>query len=289
MKNLSGKTAVITGAAQGIGFALAQQCAAEGMKIVMTDIADDVLQISLTAITETGADAIAVKADVSKLEDWEKLKKNTLEAFGSIDVLINNAGILGVPATSWEQRQKDWDLALGVNLHGVINGIRTFIPLMRESGDKGHIVNVASVAGHVVQPFTAPYHVTKFGVTALTESLFHELDILGSNIGVTLVCPGFTKTNILSGENLPFVDEDDEQMKHIRTAFTGGVEGGISADAVAEQTVQAIKDNRFYVFTSPGTIDYAEKRFNHIVRGEQPGLGEALRSRFVPEKTKIGE
>lgn len=283
MKDLAGKSVVITGAAQGIGLALAKACAQEGMNIAMADIAMDVLEQAAQDVRGVGADVITIRADVSKPEDWDNLKTSISDGFGSVDVLINNAGILGVPAPVWEQTEKDWNLAFDVNLRGVINGIRTFIPMMRSAGDKGHIVNVASVAGHVVQPFTAPYHVTKFGVTAITESLFHELDVLGSQIGVSLVCPGFTKTNILSGDNLPPVDKDDEQMKHIRSAFTGGVDGGISADTVAAQTLQAIKDDQFYVFTSQGTMEYAEKRFERIVKLETPVLGDALRKRFVAD------
>lgn len=282
MNSLSGKTILVTGAAQGIGLALARQAATENMNVVMTDIDEQVLLAAAKDVGQSSHKVLPLAMGVSKSKDWAKVLDAAHTACGNIHVLINNAGILGVPNVTWRQSEQDWGHALGVNLQGVINGVQFLIPHMLEHGEESHIVNVASVAGHVVQPFMAPYHVTKFGVTALTESIYHELDIVGADIGVSLVCPGFTKTNILSGDKLPPLEEGDGQMQHIRDAFTTGVNGGISADEVAVQTFEAIKTRKFYVFTNPGTIDFAAKRFWQIVREEKPDLGDALRARFVP-------
>ena len=281
MIDLRGKTVLITGAAQGIGFALAKSCAARNMRIVMTDIDAALLEKSARKISELGASVIAVTADVTKPEDWETVKSKVYDISDGIDVLINNAGLLGTPARTWDVEPSEWDRVLQLNLYGMLHGIRTFVPDMIKRGSRTHIVNLSSVAGHTVQPFTAPYHVSKFGVTAVSESLVHEFDVLDVDIGLTLVCPGFTRTNILGQDNLHMPAKNDGHMNYLHSAFINGVSSGVFADEVASATLQAVEDNRFYVFTSPGTLDYATERFEKISKCENPILNAIMRQRYL--------
>lgn len=284
MKALSGKTVIITGAARGIGYALAQSCAAKQMNVVMTDIEGETLQASADRLRESGAQILAIKADVLKPESWIEVKEKSVQAFGTINILVNNAGVLGTPARTWEVNSAEWSRVLDINLNSVILGISTFVPLMKEQDSPAHIVNIASVAGHATQPFLAPYHVTKFGVTAITECLFHEFEVLDIDIGLTLVAPGFTRTNIMSKKNFADGSNDDPHMAKLHETFQGGVEGGASPEDVAEQILQAVQGNQFYVFTSPGTIELVKSRFDKILNFENPDLGDPIRSRYLLQK-----
>ncbi len=287
MKELSGKVAVVTGAARGIGFALCEQFAEAGMKLVLADIDTAGLAEAEKALQSKGSETLAVVTDVSREQDLRRLADNTIERFGAAHVLCNNAGIFGRPAYAWEQSPQQWRAALDINLWGVINGIRAFVPIMLQQASEAHVVNVASVAGHLVQPFMTPYHASKFAVAAISESLYHELDLLNSSIGVTLLCPGFTNTGILGNRRDDTAANDEltepERMRFIRSSMETGVNAGMSTRVVAEKTLAAIRENRFYVFPGPHTLDMIKVRFDGILAQENPDMDAVVKQRFNPE------
>src|SRR5215213_2544837 len=201
MKEFSGKVAVITGAASGIGRGLAEACAREGMKVVLADVDEAALAQAERELKDAGAEVLAVRTDVSKADDVEALARRALDAFGAVHLLFNNAGV-GAGTTVWESTLADWEWVLGVNLWGVIHGVRTFVPLMLEQADECHIVNTASMAGLVSGPALGVYKVTKHGVVALSETLCCELAIMRSKIGVSVLCPGGVNTRIMDSERV---------------------------------------------------------------------------------------
>ena len=189
MKQFKDKVAVITGGASGIGLALARRSAAEGMQVVLADIEDAALAAAAAELKGTGAKVLTVKTDVSRAEDVENLAAQTLQAFGGVHLVFNNAGVGGVRVKTWEATAKDWEWVLGVNVWGVIHGVRVFTPIMLRQGDEGHIVNTASAAGFVSMASTAPYAVSKHSVVTLSEVLYHDLKAENAKVGVSGALP----------------------------------------------------------------------------------------------------
>jgi NAD(P)-dependent dehydrogenase (short-subunit alcohol dehydrogenase family) len=190
MKGLGGKVAVVTGAASGIGRAMADRFAAEGMKVVLADVEKDALARAEAEMKAAGATVLAVPTDVSRAGDVEALARQTVDAFGAVHVLCNNAGVSPVMGASWELTEADWQWVLGVNLWGVLHGIRAFVPIMLKQDSEGHIVNTASMAGLVGGgPWWSTYGVAKHGVVNLSESLHRELAAAGSRVKVSVLCP----------------------------------------------------------------------------------------------------
>lgn len=203
MKEFKDKVAVVTGAACGIGRAIADRCAKEGMKVVLADINKEDLGTTKAELTATGATVLAVPTDVSKADDVEALAQKTLEAFGGVHLLFNNAGV-DTRGILWENTLADWEWVIGVNLWGVIHGVRTFVPLMLEQDTEGHIVNTSSLAGLIRGYLHGVYFMTKHGVVSLSETLHYELAHRGSKLKVSVLCPGMVKTRIgESGRNRP--------------------------------------------------------------------------------------
>ena len=196
MDDLQGKVAVITGGASGIGRAVAGRAAAEGMKVVLGDIEEGPLKEAVGDLTSSGAEALGVVTDVSDGASVEALRDQALDRFGAVHLVHNNAGI-GLGGPIWEVSEEDWRWILGVNLWGVIHGVRTFTPLLVEQGE-GHIVNTASIAGFIAAPFLGPYNATKQAVVAISETLFKDLQAVASPVGVSVLCPGFVQTRIAS-------------------------------------------------------------------------------------------
>src|SRR5580704_858485 len=196
MRDLKGKVAVVTGAASGIGRAMAERFARERMRIVLADVEATPLAQAREEIGRGGVEAIAVRTDVSRWEQVEELARRTFEAFGTAHVICNNAGIGAGGASAWETSMADWEWTIGVNLWGVIHGVRAFVPRLVEQGE-GHVVNTASIAGLVTVPGMAPYCVTKQGVVALSECLHHDLTIkTAGKVKVSVLCPAWVKTKI---------------------------------------------------------------------------------------------
>ena len=199
MQTLEGRTAVVTGGASGMGRAFADRFARAGMNVVVADIEDGPRDAAVADIRATGAGAIGVRCDVAQPADHEAVLAAAIDAFGAVNVVCLNAGVGGANGPSWQLSVDDWSWTLGVNLWGVIHGVRTFVPHLLTHGD-GHVVTTASIAGHTSSPYGAPYNVSKHGVATLSETLFHELRRTGAGIGVTCLCPGFVATNILASD-----------------------------------------------------------------------------------------
>lgn len=277
MKTFQDKVAVVTGAASGIGRAMAERFAAEGMRVVLADVEEDALAATTKDLSGRGAAALAVRTDVSRAADVEALARAAVARFGGVHVVCNNAGVGGDGSTIWDQSLESWQWVLGVNLWGVIHGIRTFVPLMLEQGGEGHVVNTASMAGHLSMPFAAPYNASKFAVVTMTESLHHELQIMGASIKTSVLCPGFVRTNIVDAErNRPPELRDDarrsEASQAFRTAVRGLVESGIPPAEVAERVLQAVRAERFWIFPHPEMLEAIRQRTAGILLEENPSF-----------------
>jgi NAD(P)-dependent dehydrogenase (short-subunit alcohol dehydrogenase family) len=193
LKEFKDKVAVITGAASGIGRALAERCAREGMQVVLADMEVEALTTTEAALKATGATVLAVVTDVSKAQDVEALAQKTLQAFGAVHLLCNNAGVWAGTSV-WESPLADWEWVLGVNMWGVIHGVRVFVPFMLAQETEGHIVNTASMSGLLTAPGLGAYLVSKHGVVALSETLSHELAQRRAKVKVSVLCPGWVNT-----------------------------------------------------------------------------------------------
>jgi NAD(P)-dependent dehydrogenase (short-subunit alcohol dehydrogenase family) len=271
MDDLQGKVAVITGGASGIGRAVAGRAAAEGMKVVLGDIEEGPLKEAVGDLTSSGAEALGVVTDVSDGASVEALRDQALDRFGAVHLVHNNAGI-GLGGPIWEVSEEDWRWILGVNLWGVIHGVRTFTPLLVEQGE-GHIVNTASIAGLIAAPFLGPYNATKQAVVAISETLFKDLQSVGAPIGVSVLCPGFVQTRIAESErNRPdwAPDRDVEGAAALRGVVQNMVDGGIAPTAVADRVIDAVRANTFYILTHPELTGAITTRFDDIVQGRAP-------------------
>jgi NAD(P)-dependent dehydrogenase (short-subunit alcohol dehydrogenase family) len=251
MKDLRNRVAVVTGAASGIGFALAERFAAEGMKVVLADIEVAALANAAAALRPKALAVLASRVDVAKADDVERLARETYEAFGAAHVLCNNAGVAVIGAVH-EHSLADWQWVIDVNLWGVIHGIRAFVPRMLAGGDDAHIVNTASMAGLTTAPFMSVYDVTKHAVVALSESMYKEFAVAGAPIGVSVVCPGLIKTNIMrSSRNRPANLAQEGKAGPMAQAFERGLgdrlAGGYPPSEVADQVVEGIRAGRFYI------------------------------------------
>jgi NAD(P)-dependent dehydrogenase (short-subunit alcohol dehydrogenase family) len=280
MKELRGKVAVVTGAASGIGRALAGRFAAEGMKVVLADVEGPALAKAESELRAGGATVLAIAADVARAEAVDALAASTLEAFGGVHVLCNNAGVYA-SGLSWERPIADWEWVLGVNLWGVIHGVRTFVPIMLRQGTEAHVVNTASVAGLVSGPFSAPYNVSKYGVVALSESLHYELALVGAQVKVSVLCPGWVNTRIADCErNRPAafattarpLSESEQAMEQLGRQMLAS---GIAPERVAELVLAAVRDERFYVLTHPEFNAVIRTRMEDVVEQRTPTFGEA--------------
>ena len=277
MDNLTNKVAVITGGAEGIGKALAVALAAEGMKLVLADINESKLAETVAELAAGGAEVIGVKTDVAQSAQVETLAEAAFAKFGKVNLLINNAGV-AVGKSAWEATEKDWEWVMGINLYGVTHALRAFIPRMLASGEEGHIVNTASIAGLISVPSLSTYNVTKFGVVTLSEGLHHDLTLRGANIGVSVLCPGWVNTRIAESERNRASQDRTDMTKldkvSVKTnmAVMKAVQSGISPEEVARATVDAVKNKQFYILTHPHTLKGVEVRMQDILQNRAPTL-----------------
>ncbi len=276
MKELAGKVAVVTGAASGIGQAMAEHFADEGMKIVLADIEQNALDEAAAALDANGATVLAVRCDVSKGADVEALAKRAVDEFGAIHVVCNNAGVVPPAGPVWERTEADWKWVLGPNLWGVIHGVRTFVPIMMEQGTEGHVVNTASLAGLVSAPYLGIYNVTKHAVLTLSETLYRELATAGSQVKVSVLCPAWVTTRLGEAErNRPAELQNPEREKTaqeeaIDQAVRGFLDGGISTEQVARAVVEAVKEEKFYIITHPESVEAVRGRMEDVVEARNP-------------------
>src|SRR6266704_3193818 len=252
MKMLEGRIAAVTGAASGLGRAMALAFAGEGMHAALADIDEPGLKSTLNEVQGRGVRAFAMRVDVSRYQEVESFCSKAIAQFGATHVVCNNAGVSPLGAV-WENTLADWQWILGVNLWGVIHGVRAFVPGLLAQGE-GHVVNTASVAGLISPPGMGAYNVTKHAVVALSESLYHDLRLRGSPVGVSVLCPAYVATGIADSERSrpkefqPGVKSKETLAKEamLKKAVASG---RLSADDVAQAVVAAVKQNRFYILT----------------------------------------
>ena len=279
MKDFKDKVAVITGAGSGIGLALAIQCAQEGMKVVLADIDRKFLRRANRKLERMGASFLTVLTDVSKSTDIEALAKETLDKFGEIHLLINNAGV-GHSKYTWNYTLKDWEWQLGVCFFGVAHGVRIFTPIMLKQDAECHIVNVSSIEGLLPGsgPGGAIYGAAKHGIVSLSETMKRELEIIGSKLKISVVCPGAVVTRIWYGDihrpeelqNAPAEEIEDSRNEDIYANVEANLDDSppISAEQSAKIIIQGIKDEKFYILTHKDQLlkGLVTERFDDILK-----------------------
>ena len=278
MENFQGKTAVVTGAASGIGHALALRFCEEGMNVVLADIEPAALKVAVSELESSGYSVCGVVTDVAKPEQVSALADAAFDTFGGAHIVCNNAGIF-TGGLLWEESLADYQWSLDVNLWGVIHGVRAFVPRMIDQGEPCHVVNTASMAALTTMPFAGVYHMTKHAVLAFSESLYHELALTAPQVGVSVLCPELIKTGIAkSDRNRPaqysgegdIIESDARTMVH--DSIASGVSSGLPPREMAERVLQAVKDNRFYILSNDGWMESARTRIEDILQGRNPTL-----------------
>ncbi|HPU54464.1 MAG TPA: SDR family NAD(P)-dependent oxidoreductase, partial [Burkholderiaceae bacterium] len=238
-----------------------------------------------------GAEAISLVCDVSRAHDVETLAAAAIQRFGAIHLAFNNAGVAGVGGYIWENTEKDWQWVLGVNLWGVIHGIRSFVPVMLRQNEACHIVNTASVAGLLAPQLLGVYNVSKHGVVAASETLFHDLRTAGAKIGVSVLCPAFVPTGIFqSHHNRPLDLYEDRELTPSQVAAQQAGDkavgsGKLSAAQVAEMTFDAIRENRFYVLPHQRILPAVELRMTDILEQRNPSDPFSFKPEVVQRPT----
>lgn len=280
MQSFSEKTCVITGAGSGLGREFALLAAKLGMRLVLADVQQDALKQTEASATALGADVMSHVCDVRRGDEVESLAQAAVKRFGAIHVVFNNAGV-GAGGLIWESTQQDWEWVLGVNLWGVIHGVRVFTPLMLASAKadpnfEGHIINTASMAGLLTPPAMGIYNVSKHAVVALTETLYHDLSLIDAPIGVSVLCPYFVPTGISHSDSVrPSDTQATTQPTRSQQVSQAMLEkavsaGKISAAEVAQITFDAIKAGQFYIYSHPQALGNVERRMQDILQAHNP-------------------
>jgi NAD(P)-dependent dehydrogenase (short-subunit alcohol dehydrogenase family) len=275
VKEFKGKVAVITGGASGLGLAIAHRAAKEGMKLVLADIEQAALTKAEDELKRAGAEVIGVKTDVSKAADVEALAKKTLDAFGKVHLVCNNAGVGGIRLKTWEASLEDWQWVLGVNVWGVIHGVRTFTPIMLAQDEPCHMVNTASVAGLLSPSGMSVYNVSKHAVVALSETMFQDLALAKAKLQVSVLCPAFVSTGIWnSARNRPKelsagIDaaEEKRRAEEVKAVLD---KGRLTAADVANMVFAAIEAEKFYIITHAKIKGPVEIRMQDILLDRNP-------------------
>lgn len=271
MDDLNNRVAVITGGGSGLGRELALRCADAGMRLVLADVDEAGLSETVSLLPE-GTDVVTRLVDVSKADAVEALATATYERFGAAHLVFNNAGV-AVSGPTWTSTTDDWNWVLGVNLMGVVHGIRSFVPRMLEGGDPGRIINTASLAGLTSVPGSSVYCVSKHSVVTLSECLHHELTAMQSKLGVSVICPAFFKTGIADSErNRPAHLADanplgEEYAQFVKAAIEAG---RLSAGDISRFVMDAIGEKRFYILPHGGAIKQTEVRMRDILEQRDP-------------------
>jgi NAD(P)-dependent dehydrogenase (short-subunit alcohol dehydrogenase family) len=272
-----GQVAVVTGAASGIGLALAHRFASAGLHVVLADVEADALarathEVQAAATGAGSAETLAVRTDVSKEAEVQALAQATLDRFGAVHVVCNNAGVGGT-TDPWSGPLAAWEWVFGVNLWGVVHGVRAFLPHLVVGGE-GHVVNTASIAG-LMPGFGAIYDATKHAVVALTEQLFHTLQAGGLPVGVSVLCPGWVRTGIMdSTRNWPTelgaAPEDDPMMAVVEGHYRRAIDEGTTPAAIADLVAEGIEADRFWILPHQDFLDLAVRRWERIAHHLDP-------------------
>lgn len=281
MKEFKNKVAVITGAANGFGAEFAKECARREMKIVLADIDSENLKEVDKAVKAIGAETLAVTLDVTNYDEVQALADKTIERFGQVDLLINNAGVV-VVGTAWEVPVRDWDWIIGANVNGLVYGAKAFIPLMLRQDTEAYIVNVSSAAGLITAPGLSVYHTTKHAAVALSESMYYDLQAMNSKIKMSVFCPGFVQTDLHNSyrhrpEKFAANPEIDpyyasEAYKNSLEKAKYLIETGMPIDAIASTVFNAIEENKFYITTHPQYNPLIGLRVKNILEGNTPDV-----------------
>jgi NAD(P)-dependent dehydrogenase (short-subunit alcohol dehydrogenase family) len=298
MKTFRDKVAVITGGASGLGRQFASVAAREGMKLVLADVQSDALERALDELRAQGASVIGRICDVRKSEQVQALADAAVAEFGTVHLVFNNAGV-GSGGLIWENTEADWEWVMGVNVWGVIHGVRIFTRLMLDAAAKdpsfeGHIVNTASMAGLLNAPAMGVYNVSKHAVVSLSETLYQDLQLVGAPIGASVLCPYFVPTGISQShrnrpEDVRMTDRPTASQIAAQVMTDKAVSSGkVSAEDVAEITFKAIADGQFYIYSHPDALAGVRERMEHIVAGTNPPdpyaaapqIREALRAKI---------
>ena len=269
MRDVAGKTAFITGGASGIGLAMARSFSAAGMRVVVADVEQPALDAVQDEFEGSNAECLTLRVDVTDRDGMEAAAAATEARFGKVHVVCNNAGVV-VGGRIDEMTYDDWDWVLGVNINGVVNGIRTFVPRLKSHGEGGHFVNTASMAGHISIPGLSVYTASKFAVVGLSETM--RADLMPHNIGVSVLCPGMVDTNILeSGRNRPqrfnhgTRPSDESIPAEERDAFNENIRASmIDPAVVGDMVLHAIQTDEFYIFTHPNIEPMTQLRGTEI-------------------------
>lgn len=276
MEELKGKVAAVTGAGSGLGRAMALAFAAEGMQVALADLNEKNLSEVKTELASRGVKAFALRVDVSKAQEVDNFAAATGRELGSVHVVCNNAGV-ALAGAVWENTEAEWEWILGVNLRGVVNGVRAFAPRLIAQ-DAGHIVNTASVAGLISAPGMGAYCVSKHAVVTLSESLLHDLRERGSKVGVSVLCPAYVPTAIAASvDQLPVKDKSPLRLAKEAMLKKAVAAGKLSAEDVARAVVAAVKANRFYILTHPAIKGAIRARMEDVLEERAPRDPLALR------------
>lgn len=267
------RTAVVTGAASGIGFGLAEAAAERGMSVVLADVEVEALARAESAIAARGVRTLAVVTDVSSAASVDALADRAFSAFGEVGLLCNNAGVsVGVTQRIWELDRRDWEWLMGVNVWGLIHGLQAFLPRMMKQASPAHILNTASAAALIAGPVLGPYKASKHAVLSISETLFHDLRSVDSPIGVSVFCPDVVATRLRQADrNRP------AHLRPAQAAPTSAAEAAFSSEqqqarglaprAAAEVAFQGIESGRFYLFTDPWALGAARERLEDFEAG----------------------
>ncbi len=279
MDNFSGKTAVLTGAGSGFGLECARIGAQRGMNLVLVDVQQDALDQVTTELTEQGATVMACKVDVSDASAMEQLALHVQQRFGAPHLVFNNAGV-GSGGLIWENSVADWQWVLGVNLWGVVHGVRLFTPMMlaeakRNPSYQGHIVNTASMAGLLAAPNMGVYNVSKHAVVALSETLYQDLQLVSDQVGASVLCPYFVPTGISqSHRNRPAEvaahTPTQSQLMGQAMSDKAVASGKVSAAEVAQKVFDAVQAGQFYIYSHPQALGLVAQRMQAVVEGANP-------------------
>ena len=277
MREFQDKVAVITGAGRGIGRGIAARCAHEGMKVILAGIGMESLSRTEADLKAQGATVMSVQTDVSQVADIERLAEETLGAFGSVDVLVNNAGVI-VKKNTTEHTLADWQWVIDVNLWGVIYGVHVFLPIMREQATPCHIVNLASTGGLTTGASDPSYYVTKHAVVALSESLHKELHKANTQVVVSVFCPGYVQSDLADADRNrpahlrtpPSDDAFEAELKARIEGFGIRVATGITPSEAADHLFHGLRQDQFYILSHPKVKDGVQRRMEDILQERNP-------------------